>query len=46
MYILFKHHGILPGQFYAMPLGEKLLLRAFVDDILLKGGYLYGSGRY
>jgi hypothetical protein len=34
MFYIFREHNILPGQFYAMPTGEKLLLRAFVNELL------------
>jgi len=34
MFYIFQKHNILPGQFYAMPTGEKLLLRAFVNELL------------
>ena len=30
---LFQEHGVLPGQYYAMPLGEKMILRAFAHKI-------------
>ena len=31
---LFANKGITPGQFYAMPTGEQLLIRAFVNQLL------------
>nr|DAJ64859.1 MAG TPA: hypothetical protein [Caudoviricetes sp.] len=34
MLYLFHTHNILPGQYYDMPTGEKIMLRAFVDEIL------------
>jgi hypothetical protein len=34
MYWLFANKNITPGQYYAMPLGEKLILRAFVNKML------------
>lgn len=33
MFALFRDKGITPGQFYAMPPGEKLLLAAFMNRI-------------
>ena len=30
-YLLVKR-GILPGEYYALPEGEKVLIRAFIDD--------------
>lgn len=33
MFALFRDKGITPGQFYAMPPGEKLLLAAFMQKI-------------
>ena len=29
MYYLFREHHILPGQYYLLPEGEKVLIRAF-----------------
>lgn len=29
MYILFRYHNILPGQYFELPYGERLVLRAF-----------------
>lgn len=29
-YMLFKHKNILPGTYYGLPAGEKLLLWAFM----------------
>ena len=34
MYYLFREHSITPGQYYAMPAGEKLLIQAFASEIL------------
>ena len=34
MYYLFRDHNITPGQYYAMPAGEKLLIQAFASEIL------------
>lgn len=34
MYYLFREHSITPGQYYAMPAGEKLLIQAFAYEIL------------
>lgn len=38
MYWLFVRKDITPGQFYAMPLGEKIILRAFVNKMLSEKG--------
>lgn len=34
MLYLFREHNILPGTYYQMPTGEKILLRVFVDEII------------
>lgn len=34
LYHLFIRWGILPGQFYDMQIGEKILIRAFVEKAL------------
>lgn len=30
MYLLFKHKGILPSDYYWKPIGEKLIIKAFL----------------
>jgi hypothetical protein len=32
-YFLFKDKGITPGEFYKMPIGEKLLITAFMRQM-------------
>lgn len=32
MYLLFRWHNILPGQFYSLGMGEKSVLYAFVKQ--------------
>ncbi|MGB9813532.1 MAG: hypothetical protein ACPLRZ_07625 [Thermovenabulum sp.] len=31
MYLLFKHKGILPSEYYWKPAGEKMIIRAFLE---------------
>ena len=31
MYFLFAKHGILPRQYYDLPAGEKVIVRAFAE---------------
>lgn len=31
MYYIFIHFGILPGTYYNLPAGQKIVLRAFAD---------------
>jgi hypothetical protein len=33
MWILFRDHGILPGQFYNLPEGEKVIIAGFVEHM-------------
>lgn len=30
MYLLFRYHGIMPGQFYKMGFGEKQIVRSMM----------------
>lgn len=46
LYYLFEAKSILPGQYYDMPTGEKMLIRAFVEHELEQacgGGRAYGK---
>jgi len=46
LYYLFEAKNILPGRFYDMPSGEKLLIRAFVECELERAsgkGVAYGK---
>lgn len=34
MFYLFREHHLLPGEFYRLPRGEQLVLRAFFEIIM------------
>ena len=31
MYLLFRHHGVMPNTFYKMGYGEKTIAKAFME---------------
>ncbi len=31
MYYLFREYGVLPGAYYGLPAGEKVVIRAFFE---------------
>ena len=31
MYFLYRYHHVMPGTYFAMPIGEKIIVNAFVS---------------